>query len=90
MRKLGMGIVALLLLGGAASAREGAELKSLQLNRWAFGGAGPTEAQVVDRNCPHDRVITSNKRRTQADWAAVVFTAGMYTPEHVVLQCATP
>jgi hypothetical protein len=87
MRKVGMGIVALLLFGGSALARENESVQAKRLNRWAFSGAGPTEAQVVDRTCPHDRVVSVNTRRTAGDWTASVLSAFWYTPQHVTVQC---
>jgi hypothetical protein len=89
MRKLGMGIVALTLFGGAAVAAENAPVQSAHRSLWVFS-AGPTEAEVVDRTCPHDRLVSANRHRTNADWAAAVFTMGIYTPEHVVVKCGEP
>ena len=87
MRKVGMGIVALLLFGGSALARENESVHSRRLNRYVFGGMGPTEAQVTDRTCPHDRVVSVNTRRTASDWTATVLSAFWYTPQHVTVQC---
>ena len=87
MRKVGMGIVALLLFGGSALARDNENVYRKRLHRWAFNGAGPTEAQIMDRTCPHDRVVSVNTRRTAGDWAASVFTAFWYTPQHTTVQC---
>ncbi len=93
MRKVGMALVALVLVGGAAGAVEDAaqtdaSMRTYRLNRWAFDGAGPTESQMAYRDCPAGKLVTVNSRRSGGDWTFLVLTAGWYTPQHTTVRCA--
>ena len=87
MRKIVLAVAALALLGGTAGAATGV-VETHRLNRWGFGGAGTKEAAVVYSYCPPGQLITSNRRRTAGDWLTGILTAGIYTPEHVTMQCS--
>ncbi len=94
MRKMGMALIALGLVGGVAVAREepltaptDATTQTMRLNRWAFDGAGPNESELAHRYCPHDKLVSVNSRRTAGDWTAVVLSAGWYTPAHTTVRC---
>ncbi len=90
MRKIGMVLVALATLGGAALAasEQTPRLETHRLNRWGFDARGPTESEVAYRHCQGDRLITVNTRHTGTDWLAAILSAGWYTPGHVTIQCA--
>lgn len=93
MRKGGMSLVALVLLGGAAGAVEvaahkDATVQTHRLNRWAFDGTGPQESQIAYRDCPAGKLVSVNSRRTPSDWGLLVLSAGWYTPAHTTVRCA--
>ncbi len=92
MRKIVMAVGMLALVGGSAlavtdSGPDYNTVRTHRLNRWGFDARGPTESDVAYRDCPSDRLVSVNTRRTAGDWTAAVLSLGWYTPAHTTVQC---
>jgi len=94
MRTMGMALVGLLLASGVAMARAvdagpaDTTVQTHRLHRWAFDARGPSESDVAYRDCPGDKLVSVNSRKTAVDWTAAVVTLGWYTPAHTTVRCA--